>query len=368
MNLKGMFEDQFYISELIAASLQNRITPDQQADLDKWLESSVQNRVLLDEFFISQQFDVDFKTYQSAKRDLIWNATIDKIHSKKIKNNSASIVKLFFRNYRITAAAVILTILSFGIYFYANYKVIHGDDIKPGKTTATLTLANGKKIILSDVANGKLATEADAVISKTSEGNIIYEIKDRTTSSNQINVLSTARGETYQVRLPDGSKVWLNAATTLKYPTSFKSSGERLVELNGEAYFEVFKDKARPFKVKSSNQTVEVLGTHFNINSYKDEATVNTILVEGSVKINKNTILKPGQQARFYKSGNITVSQADINQIAWKDGKFRFNNTNLEDVLRQLARWYDVDFVYEGKMSDKKISGGIDRNTNISVA
>lgn len=368
MNLKGMFEDQFYISELIAACLQDRITPDQEVDLNKWLETSEQNRILFDEFFISQQFDADLLAYQSANKDLILNNAMTKINEKKSINKSTRIKMFFNRNYRITAAAVILILSFLGTYFYTNNNVIQGNNIKPGKNTATLTLANGKKIVLSNVANGKLATEAGVVISKTSNGNIVYEIKDQSTSSNQMNILSTARGETYQVQLPDGSKVWLNAATTLKYPSSFTSSRERVVELNGEAYFEIFKDKTRPFKVNSLNQTVEVLGTHFNVNSYKEEPTINTILVEGSVKINKTTILKPGEQADFYRPGNIAVSKADLNAIAWKEGKFRFNNTSLEAVLRQLARWYNVDFIYEGKISDRKISGGIDRNINIADA
>ncbi|MBB5439613.1 hypothetical protein HDC92_003306 [Pedobacter sp. AK017] len=276
------------------------------------------------------------------------------------------------------AAAVATIIVSAGIWFLKNpskenpiQQSAYLNDVAPGKQGATLTLANGKKIRLTDAANGELAKEAGVVITKTATGKLIYEIKDVNTESDKINILTTENGETYQVRLPDGSSVWLNAASTLKYPASFAKLNRRTVELSGEGYFEVAKDKAHPFIVKTAQQEVEVLGTHFNINSYKDEPAIATTLMEGSVKVTSNQnnrILKPGEQA-LNNGNSIKTEKVDFeNIIDWKDDEFNLDNVKFKVAMRKIARWYDVEVIYNQTVSDDLETGGwISRNEKLSA-
>jgi transmembrane sensor len=274
-------------------------------------------------------------------------------------------------------AAVATIIISAGIWFLKNpakdpiQQSAYLNDVAPGKKGATLTLANGKKIRLIDAANGELAKEAGVVITKTAGGQLIYEIKDENTESDKINMLTTDNGETYQVRLPDGSSVWLNAASTLKYPSSFAKLKERRVELSGEGYFEVSKDKAHPFIVKTAEQEVEVLGTHFNVNAYADEKAVATTLLEGSVKVSSdeknNKILKPGEQA-LNKGNTILVKEVDTENITdWKEGDFNLDQVDFRIAMRKIARWYDVEVIYDDNLSnDIQISGWISRSKKLS--
>ncbi|MGV3509862.1 MAG: FecR family protein, partial [Sphingobacteriaceae bacterium] len=183
------------------------------------------------------------------------------------------------------------------------------------------------------------------------------------------NTLSIPRGGQYKVVLPDGTQVWLNAASSLKYPTAFNGN-ERVVQLEGEAYFEVAKNAAQPFRVEVKDVKVTVLGTHFNINGYTDEAHIKTTLLEGSVKISKGPVqqlLHPGEQAITGKSSTIEVVKANSDEVlAWKNGYFNFHRSNLQEVMRQLSRWYDVDIKYEGKVPDREFGGEISRNSKAS--
>ena len=276
---------------------------------------------------------------------------------------------------RIAVAASIAIACTIGGYYYflSEHSInqrsfVLANNILPGKNAATLTLANGKKIALAEAHNGELSEEAGVVITKTSDGQIIYEIKDKgNRQGSKTNTLATARGETYQVRLPDGSMVWINAATTLTYPASFTSLKTRTVELNGEAYFEVSKDKSHPFIVKTAKQEVVVLGTHFNVNSYVDEGQTLTTLLEGSVKINGETLLKPGEQAQLSDNGSIKVTTANIEEaIGWKNGFFLFDKDDLPAVMRQISRWYDVSVKYEGEIPKASFDGKVYRNLNLS--
>jgi len=275
------------------------------------------------------------------------------------------------------AAAVAAIIVSVGIWSYKrNYngnaidQIAHMNDIVPGKRGATLTLANGKKISLIEAANGELAKEAGVIITKTASGQLIYEIKNKDTVSNKINVLTTDNGETYQVRLPDGSSVWLNAASTLKYPASFAAFKDRRVELSGEGYFEVAKDKAHPFIVKTLNQEVRVLGTHFNINAYADEPATATTLLEGSVKLtagNNDSLLKPGEQA-INDHGTIKVGKANMEAIVdWKNEEFFLDKMDFRAAMRKISRWYNIEVIYSGSVPANLEAGGwIPRNSKLS--
>lgn len=249
-------------------------------------------------------------------------------------------------------------------------------EIIPGKVGATLTLANGKKIKLSDAVNGEIANEVGVSVTKTQNGQLMYQFKSSSkkgATKNTVNTLSTGRGETYILILPDQSKVWLNAASSITYSTNLvDSKGIRRVQLQGEAYFEIFKDKTHPFIVHTDNQDVEVLGTHFNINSYADEAATATTLLEGSVKISTSKfsrLLKPNQQALQRNDGNVEIREVNTDDVvAWKDGYFIFEDETLESIMRRISRWYDVDVDYAKDVDKHKLyGGGVSRYDHVST-
>ncbi|WP_428331623.1 FecR family protein [Mucilaginibacter sp.] len=278
---------------------------------------------------------------------------------------------------RIAAAASIILALSAGTYFIlhknpAGQQMTSNqikNDILPGSNKAILTLSNGQRISLTDAKNGTIAKQAGKNIQKTANGLIVYDNthSNHTAEETSYNTIETPRGGEYQVVLPDGTKVWLNAASSLKYPVSFEGTTERKVTLTGEGYFEVAKDKAHPFIVSSAKQDVKVLGTHFDINSYSDEPGTKTTLLEGSIQLNNSTILMPGEQADLKPDGNIAVNEVNTSKfIAWKNGKFVFDDENIQSVMRKLSRWYNVDVVYDGNVSDSTFTGSISRFDNIS--
>lgn len=276
---------------------------------------------------------------------------------------------------RIAMTASVFLICAASLIFYLNKidgentsDISVANDVGPGTNNATLTLANGQKIILDNAANGKIAEQAGVRISKTADGQIIYSIQEaKNNDKADFNTLSTANGEQYQIILPDGTKVWLNAATTLKFPQTFAGLSQRKVMLIGEAYFEVYKDKNKPFIVHSEQQEVEVLGTHFNVNAYKDEPAMKTTLLEGSVKVNTNYVLKPGQQFAINKEGKAGIKQVNVEDaIAWKKGNFEFNDENVYEIMRKVARWYNVEVIYKDQMPLTKMEGTMSRFQNVS--
>jgi hypothetical protein len=256
------------------------------------------------------------------------------------------------------------------------------NDVLPGGNRATLRLANGQVINLDSAANGSLATQGNATIEKLADGQIAYNIKGKGATEVMYNTMSTPPGGQYKLKLPDGTVVWLNAASSITYPAAFVGR-ERTVTITGEAYFEVTTLRLRsgqkmPFRVKVNNQLdVEVLGTHFNVNAYKDEPSIKTTLLEGSVKVVKrqttngkeNSItLIPGQQAVDAPHSPLAINHSpEIEQVmAWKNGLFNFNKVSLQDVMKQIARWYDVDVVYQGEIRPKKFGGEIQRDLYLS--
>ena len=254
-------------------------------------------------------------------------------------------------------------------------KVVPANDIEPGGNKAVLTLANGKKISLKDVNNGTLAEQADVQITKIADGQLVYTIlpvQQQTPDVEDLyNSIETPKGGRYRVRLPDGTNVWLNAASKLTYPSSFTGHQTRRVELSGEAYFEVAKDIAHPFMVKTIKQEVEVLGTHFNISSYEDEPVVKTTLLEGSVKVKGangiDKVLKPGQQS-ILTNNDIKVEYINTEQraVAWKNDQFIFESDDIRYVMRMISRWYNVEVEYVGEIPENKFGGAISRFENVS--
>ena len=233
---------------------------------------------------------------------------------------------------------------------------------------ATLTLANGQTVDLDGAVNGLIAQEGGARIQKTQDGKLLYNSDDDNIAAVSMNILNTPKGRQYQIALPDGSKVWLNASSALKFPTVFQGK-ERVVELTGEAYFEVAKDKAHPFKVKMPDETtVEVLGTHFNIMAYPGENKIDATLLEGSINVQKGGLSKtvvPGQMAEV--TDNITLETVNAEDaISWKNGLFRFEKANVRTVMNEIERWYNVDVLYEGGMPDNQITGYISRTSQLN--
>jgi transmembrane sensor len=343
----------------------------------KWLERKI-NPVEKQEFetWLDEVADEPLEMLSSARSDEEYGALLfEKIQEQ---TNTGRRIRLWPR---IAAAASILLFLSFGTYFILNKKPTQQivknqkQEIVPGINKATLTLANGQKIILTRGLNGRLAQQGNTLVQVNSNKSIIYTASAANTSlaaQMQFNTLSTVRGEQspYPLVLADGTKVWLNAESSITFPTSF-SGKERVVKITGEAYFEVVHDALHPFKVTVRDQTIEDLGTQFNINAYLDEPYMKTTLINGKVKITEGsqvTLLKPGFQAVVSPSGSSsTVQAADLDQVmAWKNGNFEFEGTPLKDIMRQISRWYDVDISYKGTIEDAEFGGSISRSKNIN--
>lgn len=269
---------------------------------------------------------------------------------------------------RIAAAASILLVCSAGLYFYEHSKpkadqttTIAKTDIKPGHNQATLTLANGQKIILTKGLSGTIATQGNTSI-QASQQNIVYAAAPNSENQISYNTLSTAKGEQspYPLVLADGTKAWLNAESSITFPVAFVGK-ERSVTVTGEVYFEVVHNEKMPFKVKTANQSIEDIGTHFNVNAYNDEPATITTLLEGAVKVN-NHLLKPGQQS---DGTNITAANTDA-VMAWRNGYFQFDDEHIQPIMRRIARWYNVDVVYTDNAPTDKFYGYVPRFSNAS--
>lgn len=294
---------------------------------------------------------------------------------KKTGHETANNIRFLWR----LAVASIIGLLVLGTYFLSKQDVlkkttigkvpkdIHDTGVLPGSNKATLTLANGSTIVLNDEQNGELAEQGNTKVLKLN-GRITYQPADSGVGQVLYNTISTPRGGQYQVVLSDGTSVWLNSESSLRFPTAFAGK-ERNVGISGEAYFEVAKNKAVPFGVSVNGATVQVLGTHFNVEAYQDEAVLKTTLLEGAVRFiagNNMVMLKPGQQAQLKENGNVNVlSEVDVDKVvAWKNGYFVFDGADLNTIAKQLSRWYDVEVVGTNEIDDK-FYAEIPRNTKL---
>lgn len=334
---------------------------------------------------MQQQFTENIKSGEKLQGDPA-KQLLERIREKiKLIAKPAKVVRI--NNWKRIAAAAVIILLgtsAFSLFFNKKQKEIaktdqlnpYKDDVAPGGNKAVLQLADGSTIILDRAANGTLTQQGNTKILKQ-DGQLAYNLlNDPSTSlrTNEVlyNTITTPRGGQYQLILSDGSKVWLNAASSLRFPATFIGN-ERKVELTGEAYFEVAKNAAQPFRVELNNgMKVEALGTHFNVMGYDDEDMVKTTLVEGKVKISQGTniiMLSPNQQAKLTKADNAFLADknADVNKaIAWKNGLFDFDDDNITDIMRQLSRWYDVDIYYSEPVTEQHYTGSIRREVNIS--
>ncbi|WP_316818135.1 FecR family protein [Pedobacter nyackensis] len=331
-----------------------------------------QLEVLIDQYY------GNFKPQQSPFSLALENKILNVVLNARpaLKEIKVVVRKKLWAN--ISVAASIVLCLGTAFYFYKinAYKKeqeLAANFIGPGASKARLVLGNGKVILLDTLKNGMQAFEEGVEVTKTKDGQLIYNVSAQDKGEKSaINTIETPRGGQFQVSLPDGTKVWLNAATTLKYANAFKDK-RREVMLSGEAYFEVAHRENQPFVVHTDKQEVEVLGTHFNINAYNDEETQVTTLLEGRVKTTSKSnvlLLKPGEQAVLNLNNNqLKMNNADLESImAWKNGDFIFKDEDLASVMKKVERWYDVDVVFQDvDPKSIKLGGWVSRGKNIST-
>ncbi|OQP57401.1 FecR family protein [Niastella populi] len=375
--------------------------------LDKYQDgtASAAEKALIEEYY--RRMEMAGSTELTAEEETALKEAMYQQISANVWEPGTKVIPIKRNRYGMAAAAaVLLTMIGAGSYFFLLKKPdarpmqpetakTKPRDLPPGRDAAVLTLADGRTVIL-DSASGTISQQGGATVINI-KGMVSYSSPStgggRAEAAVVYNKVSTARGNQYQLVLADGSKVWLNSASSLRFPTSF-TGDRREVELDGEGYFEIAKNAAKPFHVKTQTQDVEVLGTHFNVNAYSDETSVKTTLLEGSVRVSQSAIghtlkreqsakesghsavLKPGEQAVLSRTHSslttpyspFTIDHSpDIDQVmAWKNGWFEFEKTDIRTIMRQISRWYDVDIRYETKINDETYGGRISRNLNLS--
>ena len=321
--------------------------------------------------------------YTTVNSDSILNYILQDIHNRREDHSEERLPAKVFTLKRVAAVAMVV-IIAGAVYFLSRRTpapagtastpgpALQKDSLLPDINKAILRLANGSVIILDTLKSGATARQGNMQISKTKEGQILYKVEDSTTAlaTTAINTISTPRGSQYQLLLQDGTKVWLNAVSALRFPVSFNGSA-RQVELDGEAYFEVAKNTGKPFIVQLKRQQITVLGTHFNVMAYGDERILKTTLLEGSLRVSNNNaavLLKPGEMAVLNGSEQLAVNH-DVDtgeEIAWKDNLFNFRDAGIEEVMRQAARWYNIRVHYQGKIPQNEFNGKISRAIKLS--
>lgn len=345
-------------TDLLRKYLAGKASPEEVARIDKWYTSFDETAAGTD---ANDALAIKEQLYQRILAGL---------------NEEARVIPFYKRPVFRAAAAAALVLIATAAFLLLNrnrddqslVKTEPGRQLVPGGNKAILTLADGSTIVLDSAANGSLAQQGNMMVLKLDNGQLAYRPDNKNAGAVLYNTITTPRGGQYQVVLADGSKVWLNAASSLRFPASF-TGRERTVELTGEGYFEIAKNSSMPFKVNMAGKgEVEVLGTHFNINAYDDEGHSRITLLEGSVKVSRGaaaSILKPGQQAQVSDKIKV-VNNANLEEvIAWKHGKFFFNKTDVQATMRQLARWYDADVTYQGKV-EGFFNGTISRSEGIA--
>jgi transmembrane sensor len=342
-------------------------------------KANIDEKRFLERFYNLFEVEDDLVTeVNEAEYEDLKQSIKNAIDKKIVDDKKGVIIKLkpFWLN--SAAAVVTLFLMTYGSYLLlrtdkrTNNQVSKNNyrNIIPGGNKAVLTLADGTQLLLDEASKGEVARQAGVVITKAADGRIVYQTVGTNTIGQQPsqNTITTPKGGQYQVILPDSSSVWLNSASSITYPTSF-SGKERLVSLKGEAYFEVAKNKKMPFKVQSGLQSVEVLGTHFNVNAYGDEPEMETTLLEGSVKImssSNSAVIVPGEQGVVSGSGAIMKRMVDVDQeVAWKNGLFSFKGQDIHAIMRQISRWYNIEVVYDKSLPDEKYYGEIERSSRL---
>lgn len=322
--------------------------------------------------------------YQQLGDDVAKQAVLEKL--RPALNERPRQRAPFIRRRIWWAAAASLLFIAAGTYFFQPKKTtqlaatlpppLKKNEVRPGGDRAMLTLADGTTITLDSASNGILSQQGNTKVVKLANGKLVYNTTDDQTSEVMYNTMSTPRGGQYRITLPDGTQVWLNAASSITYPTAF-TGAERIVKITGEAYFEVAPlNHKTPFKVKilsgagEEKAEINVLGTHFNINAYDDEADIKTTLLEGSVKLTRGkeaVMLQPGQQGRVQAKGIELVYPNDLEEVtAWKEGYFKFNEADIGTIMRQAERWYNITVTYPNGIPKDAFSGSLPRHVSLT--
>ncbi|HAF35996.1 MULTISPECIES: FecR family protein [Sphingobacterium] len=355
-------KDSKHIKLLFERYLNNHASREETAELFQYFQDT-NNKEALEQMIENQLESRD-------KEELIDKMILDRVFGKIDLDTEPQNFKspTWYKTTGVAAAIILIISISYLFLNRSTYNDHTATIIEPGRDKATLVLSSGKTIVLEDVANGKLTEELGTTIEKTEKGGINYKIEGNTDVRIAMNLLNVPKGGQFQITLSDGTKVWLNSNSSLKYPSAFSTS-ERRVELTGEAYFEVSKNKQKPFIVETSLQKVEVLGTKFNINAYDDESSTQTSLAEGSVRVsckNNTTLLKPGQQSTLTDQ-NIAVRSINLDQVLdWKNGDFNFSNNNLKEIMRKISRWYNIEVIFEGPISQETYVAQISRKKRLN--
>jgi len=355
----NMDQPAYRIAYLIAGFIRHTLTEKEHDELDNWVNESDHNMQLFEELTDEKNIEANLEWMDKVQSEQSYQALQEKGAFDTPRK------KFHLSPVWMAAASVVLLVGIFFIYRYAGRKQNNTNEIavsdtsqlQPGENRATLTLANGTVIDLTSAENGIIEIGKGSHVNKPADGELVYETGDSVSEKPIIHTLSTPVGGQFQVKLPDGTKVWLNAATTLKYPARFLGN-ERKVEVNGEAYFEVVKNEKQPFQVLLADSSmVTVLGTHFNVMAYNSEKIKEVTLLEGSISVSKKEIIKklePGSQASV--RDNEITKRTDIDTeeiIGWKNGLFVFHDASIESIMNQIERWYDAKVVYRGEIKQQ---------------
>lgn len=365
------------LTDLMALHFAERISAAEQEELWNYINDPFYKQQVIDLIPDSMSQDLEEQFLDTQRADAILGLVFAKADRQEGRSKYRAIPIWSWK--RSVVAAAMAAIVSIGAWMYyqsskrvdLESKTQLAMDIPAGTEGATLRLADGRVITLGDAENGKIASEAGIVVEKGQDGELTYRIATSEGDVQHPHVLATDKGQTYRVLLPDGSRVWLNAMSELAYKPNLLEGGRRKVQLKGEAYFEIAKDKEHPFVVQSRNQEVEVLGTHFNINAYNDEPFVATTLLEGAVRLHaagEQLMLSPGQQA-VNRDGQIRIRTANLENIMdWKDGDFAFQHVDFRTSMRKVERWYDVEMIYDESVpKDLEAGGWISRKKSLSA-
>lgn len=379
--MNASIPDSLRIAELIRKQLQEELSGEEKAMLDQWIAANADHQRLFDELNDAAMLQKEAASYARFDEE----KALARFFEKNGQMDPADIkpkVRTIGR-WKWAAAAAVLLLVAVGSYRWLSEKTqpapvvrsVEQKDVEPGKKGATLILANGTQILLDSLQNGLVATQSgmDAILQN---GELVYAPGKETIGEMVYNTISVPNGRVFHLTLPDGTKVWINSASVIRYPVAF-TGNQRQVEITGEAFFDVAKNRNMPFRVRVDNKAeIEVLGTQFNINAYENEESLNTTLLEGSVRVSARNagpwgdqftqVLTPGQQLQLGEKGAVTVDPDLEKVIAWKNGLFNFDGVELKNAMKQIARWYDVEIVYKGKVPEMKFYGKISRDISLA--
>ncbi|MGN6418111.1 MAG: FecR family protein [Pseudobacter sp.] len=349
------------------------LTDNEKKELDEWRQSSAANQQLFDQYSQAEIILSEFNE-RNIRNKRLSERLAQFVQEEQTASHPVPVRSM--QRWKWAVAASLLLLSGIATWFLMEHSnegslpavTITAEQVQPGKEGAVLTLADGSQLSLDTVKNGVVALQ-DGVTARVIDGALVYEGQGNPL---QYNTMSTPKGRQYQLSLPDGTKVWLNAASSIRYPTVFTGEA-RNVEITGEAYFEVAKRSSQPFRVTvDKKMKIDVLGTSFNVNAYSNEAKMSTTLIDGAVRVTgsqagDSKVLKPAQQAVFTGAALAVTSDVDTDKVmAWKNGIFNFEGASLEDVMKQIERWYDIDVVYEKGIPDIKFWGKITKDVPLS--